>query len=94
MPIFKKSFFRASLTKVRAKSSLGGTRLKRFMDSVDKATNPIPDPMPQQPSAKALSGLTIETDKVSGQRHLKLPMLKKETLQGIANLFNEFVKRT
>ena len=49
---------------------------------------------PQQPGARALSGLTIETDKATGQRHLKLPMPKKETLQGIADLLNDFVKRT
>jgi hypothetical protein len=48
---------------------------------------------PQQPGAKALSGLTIETDEATGQRHLKLPMPRKETLQGIVGLLTEFTKK-
>ena len=150
---FKQSLFSGVLDKGKDEVFLGGTRLKRFMDSVDKATSGIPEPMPQQartegigdraeqeipieakkkdtaetaqqqawddlvstglsflnklgqtllgeesqpqqPSAKALSGLTIETDKATGQRHLKLPMPKKETLQGIANLLSKFVEKT
>jgi hypothetical protein len=48
---------------------------------------------PQQPGSKVFSGLKIETDKTTGQRHLKLPIPKKEILQGIANLLNEFSKK-
>jgi len=146
---FKQSLFSGVLDKGKDEVFLGGTRLKRFMDSVDKATSTIPDPMPQQaraggdgdgteqeipakakradstetvqqqgwddlistglsfldklgrallegkdqpqkPGSKALPGLKIETDKATGRRHLKLPMPKKEILQGIANLLNEF----
>ncbi len=148
---FKQSLFSGVLDKGKDEVFLGGTRLKRFMDSVDKATNAIPESMPQQakaegngdgeepeasvvekkevseavqqeswddivstglsfldklgrtllgeksrsqhPGSKISSGLTIETDKATGQRHLKLALPTKETLQDIANLLNEFSKR-
>ncbi len=149
---FKQSLFSGVLDKGKDEVFLGGTRLKRFMDSVDKATSAIPESMPQQakvggngngteqeisseakkdapaetvqqqawddlvstglsfldklgqtllgqegqaqqPGSKAFSGLKIETDKTTGQRHLKLPIPQKETLQGIANLLNEFSKK-
>ncbi|HUT31500.1 MAG TPA: DEAD/DEAH box helicase [Sedimentisphaerales bacterium] len=147
---FKQSLFAGVLDKGKDEVFLGGTRLKRFMDSVDKATGAIPEQMPQQGepggdgectgqeiSAKAkeepaavpqqawvnlvstglslldklgkgllgvedrrrqggagaFSGLRIETDKVTGERHLKLPVPRKEILEGIANLLSEFSKR-
>ncbi len=149
---FKQSLFSGVLDKGKDEVFLGGTRLKQFMDSVDKATGAIPEPMPQQtgsggngdaveeeisieakeepgakitqeqawddlvstglsfldklgrtllgqeappqqPSSTVFSGLKIETDKTTGQRHLKLPIPKKEILQGIANLLNEFSKK-
>jgi len=149
---FKQSLFSGVLDKGKDEVFLGGTRLKRFMDSVDKTTSAIPESMPQQakgerngngeePEAsvevekkevsesaqqqilddivstglsfleklgrtllredgrsqqrdsKVSSGIKIETDKSTGQRHLKLALPKKETLQDIANLLNEFSKR-
>ena len=48
---------------------------------------------PGKPSTKPFSGLEIETDKATGQRQLKVPMPKKETIQGIVNLLNEFSKK-
>jgi len=162
---FKQSLFSGVLDKGKDEVFLGGTRLKRFMDSVDKATGAIPESMPGQPpkqaqtggddgtdqevsvetkekqvpqteqqqawndlvsaglsfvdklsqmllgqrdesilrsttkdesqqlGSEALSGIKIETDKATGQRHLKLPIPKKETLQSIANLLNEFSKK-
>jgi len=149
---FKQSLFSGVLDKGKDEVFLGGTRLKQFMDSVDKATGAIPEPMPQQtdsggngdaveeeisieakekprakiaqeqawddlvstglsfldklgrtllgqeaqpqqPGPDVVSGLKIETDKATGQRHLKLPIPKKEILQGIANLLNEFSKK-
>ncbi|NIA31392.1 MAG: DEAD/DEAH box helicase family protein [Actinobacteria bacterium] len=146
---FKQSLFSGVLDKGKDEVFLGGTRLKRFMDSVDKATSAIPESMPQQgkaggngdsteqevsvekekisetmqqdwdeivstglsfldklgrtllgqksqkqqPISNALSGLKIETDKATGQRHLKLPIPKKEVLTGLANLFNELSKK-
>jgi len=149
---FKQSLFSGVLDKGKDEVFLGGTRLKRFMDSVDKATSAIPESMPQQakvegngdgaepeasvevekkevsesaqqqawddivstglsfleklgrtllgeesqsqqPGSKVSSELKIETDKATGRRHLKLPIPKKETLQDIANLLNEFSKR-
>ena len=48
---------------------------------------------PGKPSTKTFSGLDIETDKATGQRHMKVPIPKKETIQGIVNLLNEFSKK-
>ena len=149
---FKQSLFSGVLDKGKDEVFLGGTRLKRFMDSIGKATGAIPEPMPQQakaggngdsaeekvsitaekrkatesepeqawndmisaglkffdklgqtlhkeedrpgkPSTKPFSGLDIETDKTTGQRHLKVAIPKKETIQGIVNLLNEFSKK-
>jgi len=149
---FKQSLFSGVLDKGKDEVFLGGTRLKRFMDSVDKATGAIPEPMPKhvkaggdgdeveqessitaekqdgekpeheqawndmisagltfidklgqtllegtgqphKPISKTFSGLKIEADKGTGQRHLKLPIPKKETIQGIVNLLNEFSKK-
>ncbi len=45
---FKQSLFDGVLDKGKDEVFLGGTRLKRFMDSVDKATSAIPESMPQQ----------------------------------------------
>jgi len=150
---FKQSLFSGVLDKGKDEVFLGGTRLKRFMDSVDKATGAIPESMPQQAGAErngngeepeasveveekevseavqqqqawddivstglsfleklgrtllgeesrsqqrgseVSSGLKIETDKSTGRRHLKLALPKKETLQNIANLLDEFSKR-
>ena len=46
-----------------------------------------------KPSAKGIAGLEIETDKATGQQHLKLPMPKKEMIQGLANLLSDFSKK-
>lgn len=43
---FKQSLFTGVLDKGQDEVFLGGTRLKRFMDSVEKATGGIPQPMP------------------------------------------------
>jgi hypothetical protein len=147
---FKQSMFSGVLDKGADEVFLGGTRLKRFMDSVDKATSTIPEPMPSQakaggngdraeedvstkaeerestgsqqawddvvsagltfldkigqtllgaegqqdkPGTRGPAGLKIETDKTTGQQHLKLPMPKKETIQGFVNLLNDFAKK-
>jgi superfamily II DNA or RNA helicase len=149
---FKQSLFSGVFDSGKDEVFLGGTRLKRFMDSVDKVTTAIPSPMPpqdgitedsgtaqeditiktekkeasrtdrqqswedlvstglsflnnlartvlseegraQQPTSRAFPELRIETDSATGQRHLKLPIPKRETLQNIANLLNEFSRR-
>ncbi|MCK5128063.1 MAG: DEAD/DEAH box helicase [candidate division Zixibacteria bacterium] len=151
---FKQSLFSGVLDNGQNDVFLGGTRLKRFMDSVDQATNAIPDSMPQQanvaangdgvepgsiipsetkktqegaalneqpfgelitmglsfldklgdtllgtekqssePISKIFSEVKIETDKTTGQRHLKLPIPKKEVFAGLANLFSELSKK-
>ena len=48
---FKQSLFSGVLDKGKDEVFLGGTRLKRFMDSVDKATSAIPESMPQKARA-------------------------------------------
>jgi superfamily II DNA/RNA helicase len=48
---FKQSLFSGVLDKGKDEVFLGGTRLKRFMDSVDKATHAIPVSMPQESKA-------------------------------------------
>jgi len=147
---FKQSMFSGVLDKGEDEVFLGGTRLKRFMESVDKATGTIPEPMPSQtadggngdrieaeastiteekkhaepeqvwndivsagltfldklgqtllgekgksekPTSEGVGGLKIETDKGTGQQHLKLPMPKKETIQNLVNLLNDFSKK-
>jgi hypothetical protein len=45
---FKQSLFSGVLDKGKDEVFLGGTRLKRFMDSVDQATRAIPESMPQE----------------------------------------------
>jgi len=45
---FKKSLFSGVLDDGQGEVFLGGTRLKRFMEGVEKATGAIPEPMPQQ----------------------------------------------
>jgi superfamily II DNA/RNA helicase len=48
---FKQSLFSGVLDKGKDEVFLGGTRLKRFMDSVDQATRAIPVSMPQESKA-------------------------------------------
>lgn len=45
---FKQSLFTGVLDNGRDEVFLGGTRLKRFMETVDKATTAIPVPVPQE----------------------------------------------
>jgi hypothetical protein len=46
---FKRSLFTGVLDGGQDEVFLGGTRLKRFMDSVEKAAASVPQPMPQAP---------------------------------------------
>ena len=46
-----------------------------------------------KPGTGGPAGLKIETDEITGQQHLKLPMPKKETIQGLVNLLNDFAKK-
>ncbi len=48
---FKQSMFAGVLDGGRPEVSLGGTRLKRFMDSVDEVTGKIPPTMPREEDA-------------------------------------------
>jgi hypothetical protein len=66
---FKQSLFSGVLDRGKDEVFLGGTRLKRFMDSVDQATCAIPKSMPQQSKA-GTDGDGIEEDDsiVTGQR--------------------------
>ena len=58
---FKKSLFAGVLDGGEDQVLLGGTRLTRFMESVEKATGAIPAPMPQETAesqAEAAAGMT------------------------------------
>jgi hypothetical protein len=46
-----------------------------------------------RPGTAGPAGLKIETDKTTGQQHLRLPMPKKETIQGLLNLLNDIAKK-
>jgi superfamily II DNA or RNA helicase len=52
---FKKSMFAGVLDGGKDEVFLGGTRLKRFMESVDKVTSSIPTPAPTEPEPRAPS---------------------------------------
>ena len=145
---FKKSLFSGILENGQDEVFLGGSRLKRFMESVEKATGGIPAAMPQSPSnekeetiadptketkpddvsnpqemlsnviaagaslltqlgqamqgnaattssssGQYSSGIKIETDKTTGQQHLKFPLPPKETLEKILSVVNQFVQK-
>ena len=147
---FKKSLFAGVLEAGENEVFLGGTRMKRFMESVDKAADAIPESMPQGPAhgdqrddpetekrvsdkvqppatetqqawneilSAGLSllgkmgqtlaetkdkqtgpgtiisrGLSVETDKTTGQQHLKIPVPNKETIETVVKLLNDFTK--
>lgn len=50
---FKRAMFSGVLDDGQDEVFMGGTRLKRFMESVEKATGSIPQPMPQAPEPTA-----------------------------------------
>lgn len=145
---FKKSLFAGILEDGQDEIFLGGNRLKRFMDSVEKATGGIPAAMPEQssaaeesksdtsttgrteaqqkpdtqgtpqtwndlieagvsfltqlgqtmrggdaaaPSKASLPGIRVETDKVSGRQHLKLPLPPQETIEKIFTVLSQLI---
>jgi len=59
---FKSAMFSGVLDDGKDEVFLGGTRLKRFMESVEKATGSIPQPMPAEPQTAA----TAEPAKTAG----------------------------
>jgi superfamily II DNA or RNA helicase len=66
---FKQSLFSGVLDKGKDEVFLGGTRLKRFMDSVDQATRAIPESMPQASRAGTDTDETEEDGSIAaGQR--------------------------
>ncbi len=50
---FKSAMFSGVLDNGQDELFLGGTRMKRFMESVEKVTDSIPQPAPQEPAAPA-----------------------------------------
>ena len=139
---FKQSMLAGVLDGGQSEVFLGGSRLKRFMESVDRVTGSIPSPMPAQDDFAAQSrevapsqeradvetpreqnwesllsaglsllnklgsalsvdgkksmdvgsGLRIETDEASGQRHLRLPVPSKKALNDIAGLLKQLAE--
>jgi superfamily II DNA or RNA helicase len=139
---FKQSMFAGVLDGGANEVFLGGTRLTRFMDSVDKVTQSIPAAMPPEENvepepdeapeeamvvpappagpnwenvisaglallsklsgtlsggaktpAEAGSGIKIETDASTGQRHLKLLVPSGEVLRDIASFLNQLAEK-
>jgi superfamily II DNA or RNA helicase len=139
---FKQSMFAGVLDGGAHEVFLGGSRLKRFMDSVDQVTQAIPAAMPPEekgepevekateeeilvpapatgpnwenvisaglallgklggtfsggakPPMEAGSGIKIETDEATGQRHLKLPVPSGEVLRDIASFLNQLAEK-
>jgi superfamily II DNA/RNA helicase len=67
---FKQSLFSGVLDKGKDEVFLGGTRLKRFMESVDQATGAIPESMPQQADVGG-DGESIEEEVMVPAEELK-----------------------
>jgi superfamily II DNA or RNA helicase len=65
---FKKSLFTGVLDDGANEVFLGGTKMKRFMESVEKATGAIPPSMPQEPDRTA-SGNVAEADAAVSEVH-------------------------
>jgi hypothetical protein len=59
---FKKSMFSGVLDGGKDEVFLGGTRLKRFMESVDKVTSSIPTPAPCEPEPPAVAAAAAATE--------------------------------
>jgi superfamily II DNA or RNA helicase len=66
---FKKSVFAGVLDGGANEVFLGGTKLKKFMETVDKVTASIPDPMPKQeqpePAAEAAADAVKEVEDIA-----------------------------
>ena len=57
---FKKSVFAGVLDGGEDEVFLGATRLKKFMETVDKVTGNIPDPMPKQEEARTAEDIVTD----------------------------------
>ncbi|MEN6576240.1 MAG: DEAD/DEAH box helicase [Phycisphaerales bacterium] len=140
---FKQSMLAGVLDGGQSEVFLGGSHLKRFMESVDQVTGAIPPAMPAQDDVGAKpsdagpsqepagaqtpgrpdwenllsaglsflnklgsalsvdgkksvdvgSGLRIETDEASGQRHVRLPVPSKKVLSEIASLLGQLAEK-
>jgi SNF2 family DNA or RNA helicase len=65
---FKKSLFAGVLDRGEDEVFLGGTRLKRFMESVEKATGEIPASMPQEPDRNGAGAAGAAADTAVGDQ--------------------------
>jgi superfamily II DNA/RNA helicase len=77
---FKKSMFAGVLDGGKSEVFLGGTRLKQFMDSVEKATTTIPNPMPADSikdengdGASVVAGSSQETNSADADERESAP---------------------
>ena len=89
---FKRSLFAGVLDGGEDQVLLGGTRLKRFMESVEKATGAIPAPMPQETAesqAEAIAGMKEAgaEDKADGNRKAVRIAKAGEPASDLADLF-------
>jgi len=97
---FKKSLFAGVLDGGKDEVFLGGTRLKKFMESVEQITTSIPEPMPTQtPETKAESPETEEMTAVQPIRHEPRPAshaatgTREQTLAEFASAGLQFVEK-
>jgi hypothetical protein len=69
---FKSAMFSGVLDDGQDEVFMGGTRLKRFMESVEKVTGSIPQPMPQEPQPAAAEAAEV-AEPVEAARPPALP---------------------
>lgn len=79
---FKKSLFSGVLDGGEDRVSLGGTRLKRFMESVDQVTQSIPEPMPE-PSGSVMEDLESILDQAAAHDERSASMEKKPSVASV-----------
>jgi superfamily II DNA or RNA helicase len=70
---FKKSLFAGALDGGESEIFLGGSRLTRFMETVDKAAGSIPAPPPQEPSSSAAEAASTDTTVEADAPHVTTP---------------------
>jgi superfamily II DNA or RNA helicase len=70
---FKSAMFSGVFDNGQDEVFMGGTRLKRFMESVEKATDSIPQPMPQEPQRPALAEVAEPAEPVEAAEPAPAP---------------------
>ena len=93
---FKKSLFAGVLDGGQETVSLGGTKLKRFMDSVEQVTGHIPEPMLSDPESsahgpeEAIIPELVDEDSMAGSSGAGIPPGWSEVFSVGAEMLNQF----